>query len=99
MTRRTDMARVRAASLFLALMLVPSSAALAGDNSTLEARLHQVMRDCGRPGYVLKPVAGKRLIITALPYIRQTPLSETDMKCIRREVHKIGWRLAADGRR
>lgn len=73
---------------------------MAVGNPKFEARLRQVMVECGRPGYVLRPVAGKRLIVTALPFIRQTPLSAGDLRCIRRGVAKMpGWSLAADHRR
>ena len=57
---------------------------------SLDDRLLKIMSHCGRPGYVLRPGAGKRLIITARPEIRQTPLTAAEMKCIEREVRKIG---------
>jgi len=87
----------RTACLVVALAVVPASAAMAG--AKLDARLRQVMVDCGRPGYVLRPAARKRLVITAVPTIRQTPLSRSDLNCIRREAHKLGWKLAMDERR
>jgi hypothetical protein len=79
-------------------LAVASSFALAPegfamDERSFEDRLVQIMSHCGRPGYVLRPMAGKRLIINARPEIRQTPISPEEMKCIEREVRKIGWKL------
>ena len=84
--------------LSIAGLAVAGSFALATEGSAMvqrsfEDRLLQIMSHCGRPGYVLKPAAGRRLFITARPEIRQTPISPAEMKCIEREVRKIGWKL------
>lgn len=81
--------------LGVAATLALATEGVAMDSKAFDERLRQVMSHCGRPGYVLKPTPGKRLIITARPEIRQTPLSDAEMTCIEREVRKIGWKLAA----
>jgi hypothetical protein len=88
MRRRLSAVGLAAAGSFVLVM-----EAFAMDARSFEDRLLQIMSHCGRPGYVLRPTSGKRLIIRARPEIRQTPLSAADMKCIEGEVRKIGWKL------
>ena len=87
-------------SAVLALMLALGSGTgpVTTEQSRLQVQLRAVTVHCGRAGYVLRPVGKRRLIVTALPYIRQTPLSEADLRCIRREVRKSGFTLSENGR-
>ena len=88
------------AGLALVAAVSLSSGNDAAAQSKFELQLRQIMADCGRPGYLLRPIAGKRLIITANPVIRQTPLSESDLRCISRKVSKLrGWKLLARDQR
>ena len=85
---------------FFALMLAIELGAggVAMEQLPLDEQLRQVMADCGRPGYVLKAVGDRRLIVTALPNIRQTPISKAERRCIGRGVRKLGFTLSEDGR-
>jgi hypothetical protein len=79
----------------LGSIFLSSQGARAMTDDDQREQLHQVTVRCGvSTTHRLQPLSGRRARFNVRPEVRALPATQEQLDCIRRELERVGWRLA-----